>query len=204
MPTFAPTAIQYTITKNPEMAAPLALINLRFVYLKFSIARGYKMIKYAIIVVTLSVLTFQTILLFLKITPVILASPIINPLQLAVMKAGLPDPGEKIYTGVSIASSQTGLSKELLLALMYTESSFNKKAVSNKNYQGLMQIPWRILHEDVNILIGAKILLEKLVLTKGDLLKAIILYKGYSLSSGRGREQADKVIQLTRKLKDGI
>lgn len=89
---------------------------------------------------------------------------------------------------------------------MYSESSFNPKAISSKQYQGLMQIPKSnlLLHkeEDVNTLIGAKILIEKLAITKGDMKTALILYKGWELTDPKGKQQAEKVLSLARRLRE--
>jgi len=65
-----------------------------------------------------------------------------------------------------------------------------------------MQIPYPIYDPDTNILIGAKILREKLALTNGNLEQAIILYKGYANDQARGRIQARKVLRLYRQLQE--
>jgi soluble lytic murein transglycosylase-like protein len=84
---------------------------------------------------------------------------------------------------------------------MYTESSGNPKAVSKSGYKGLMQIPFSIFYSDANILIGAHIFNEKLKQTKGNVIKAIVLYKGYPINSSRGIIQAGKVLALYNRLK---
>jgi soluble lytic murein transglycosylase-like protein len=128
-----------------------------------------------------------------------------NKLQAASIKVGLGDPGDKVLKAVSMASKQTGLSESFLLSLMYSESSFDPKAISSKHYQGLMQIPPSNNHlhqeEDVNTLIGAKILLRKLDATKGNIRSAIVLYKGWPIDHPEGKRQADKVMRLARLLK---
>lgn len=108
---------------------------------------------------------------------------------------------EKLAVAVELASKQSGLSPELLIALMYTESSGNPKAVSKSGYKGLMQIPFSIFYSDANILIGAHIFNEKLKQTKGNVIKAIVLYKGYPINSSRGIIQAGKVLALYNRLK---
>lgn len=85
---------------------------------------------------------------------------------------------DEILDNIFHASAQTGLNPMLLACLAYTESRFNPNAVSKKGYHGVMQIPWKLPYTEANILIGAKILNEKLRITKGDLLKALALYKG--------------------------
>jgi len=83
---------------------------------------------------------------------------------------------------------------------MKTESSFKHDAKSSKGYQGYMQIPFKIHDADINIMIGAKILAEKMRISKGDLVKAICLYKGYPHESRRGQEKARMVIRLYEEL----
>lgn len=128
----------------------------------------------------------------------------LNTLRNAAIKVGIGNPGTKVINAVTVASSQTGLSQEFLLALTYTESMFKKNAISSKNYKGLLQIPHNVFYEDANILIGARIFLEKLVITKGNYRNAIILFKGWPLDDPKGRREADKVITLTSKLKREI
>ena len=138
--------------------------------------------------------------------PIMAQEKMQNKLQEAAIKVGIGDPGEKILNAISLSSKQTGLSQELLLSLMHTESSMNSQAVSSKHYQGLMQIPKSdlLMHkeEDVNTLIGARILLEKLALTKGSLKEAIVLYKGWKITDSEGKRQADKVLALMKKLRE--
>ena len=67
----------------------------------------------------------------------------------------------------------------LLCSLAQTESRFRLNARSPKDYKGILQTPFATMKwADVDILIGAKILKDKLWLSDGDLLKAIQLYKG--------------------------
>jgi len=127
-----------------------------------------------------------------------------NVLRKSAVRVGIGDPGEKILNAISMTSKQTGISESFLLSLMHTESALNRNARSHKNYKGLMQIPQDVYYEDANTLIGARIFLEKLRITDGDYRKALVLYKGWSLTSSEGFRQADKVINLTRKLKEKI
>lgn len=86
---------------------------------------------------------------------------------------------DELTIAINNVAKITNISPILLCALIYTESSFDQKAVSSKNYKGLMQTPWASMRwADVDILIGAKILEEKLVYSKGDLELALALYKG--------------------------
>jgi soluble lytic murein transglycosylase-like protein len=128
----------------------------------------------------------------------------IHPLRQAAIKVGIGDPGKAVIDAVDLTNRQTGLSKELLLALIWTESSFNPRAVSSLNYHGLLQIPQKVYYGDANCLIGARILQEKLKLAKGDYHKAIVMYKGYPIDGLRGKYQANKVMRIARLLKKEV
>jgi soluble lytic murein transglycosylase-like protein len=160
--------------------------------------------KYLTIVMLLIVILLQNLLLTSKIHPVLSSTTSPNKLQVAVMKAGLGDPGKKILDAVVVSARQTGLSEAFIIALMYTESSFNTEAVSSMHYQGLMQIPQKVAYPDANTLIGSRIFLEKLKITKGDYRKALCLYKGWPIDHSEGKRQADKVIKLALKLKENM
>ena len=158
---------------------------------------------------TITVFIIVTIILnFSIILPIKLADDEIeiqkNKLRVAAMENGIGNPGNKILKAVEMASRQTDLSQEFLLSLIYSESSFKKNALSKKNYKGLLQIPQNVPYEDANILIGARIFLEKLAITKGDYRKAIILYKGWPLNHPKGKKEADKVIKLTVNIKEKL
>ncbi len=87
---------------------------------------------------------------------------------------------------INSASTITDLSPLLITALIYTESTFHVNAVSNKGYKGLLQTPDAIMKpgwQDIDILIGCKILKEKLKITNNNLEEALTLYKG-----GRNKE----------------
>ena len=85
----------------------------------------------------------------------------------------------ELTEAIDNAARATNTSPLLLVALIHTESTFKIDAQSNKNYKGLMQTPWASKKwSDVDILIGARILREKLDMTKNDLIKALSLYKG--------------------------
>jgi len=106
----------------------------------------------------------------------------------ALLNLGAPD-GKvgQLAEAVRHAARATNLPRELLVALMYTESTFREDAVSPKRYKGLMQIPQEIPYPDANILVGARILEDKMRLAKGDLELALTMYKG-----GRHKPQAQK------------
>lgn len=148
--------------------------------------------------------TMQMIVLSGKIHPVgypVTVNQEIVLLGDAALKAGMERPSQKIIKAAQIAGEQTGLSKPFLLCLMWSESSFKSNAVSSRNYRGLMQVPYSVYYEDANVLIGARIFMEKLKITKGDYRKALVLYKGWPLGDQRGLAQADKVINLTLRMK---
>jgi soluble lytic murein transglycosylase-like protein len=107
---------------------------------------------------------------------------------------------EKIASSIDMASRQSGLSREFLIALMFTESRGIEKATSSMGYKGLMQIPWPVYYTDANVLIGAHIFNEKMKITNNDMKKALCLYKGYPINSERGIQQANKVIKIYAKL----
>ncbi|HBB16489.1 MAG: hypothetical protein A3J94_06480 [Syntrophus sp. RIFOXYC2_FULL_54_9] len=71
------------------------------------------------------------------------------------------------------------ISPELIVSLIYTESGFRKDAVSPKGYMGLMQTPWASTKwPDIDIMLGVRILEEKLRIAKNNLPLALALYKG--------------------------
>jgi hypothetical protein len=108
---------------------------------------------------------------------------------------GLGAPGGKVgqlAEAVRHASRATKLPHELLIALMFTESTFKEDAVSSKKYKGLMQIPQEIPYPDANILVGARILEEKMRIANGDLHAALAMYKG-----GRLKPLAQKYASQT-------
>lgn len=100
---------------------------------------------------------------------------------------------------VKLATSCTGIKEELFVALMSTESEFNKNAISPKNYKGLMQTPKATFkYPEVDTLYGAKILEDKLKTSNGDMMKALTLYKGGNNSLAR--KYARQTYSLYQKL----
>jgi len=118
--------------------------------------------------------------------------------QLELVLNNLECPKKKIKEvakAIELASEQTKINSILLACLLQTESGFNPKAVSEKNYRGLMQTPTATFKwADVDILHGARILEEKLKLTRGDIVLALALYKGGN--NPVAKKQANKVIAL--------
>lgn len=92
---------------------------------------------------------------------------------------------EEFHLSSKLASSfynigeDTQLDPFLLCSIAQTESRFRLNARSPKNYKGILQTPFATMKwADVDILIGARILKDKLWIANGDLLKALQLYKG--------------------------
>ncbi|HME45162.1 MAG TPA: hypothetical protein VKF36_18865 [Syntrophorhabdales bacterium] len=105
----------------------------------------------------------------------------VDRVKQSLLKVGAPtEKIDELATAVKGASATAGVNPILLVALMYTENeTFDYKAVSEKGYKGLMQTPWASMRwADVDILLGAKILQEKLKLSENNLLEALRLYKG--------------------------
>ena len=102
---------------------------------------------------------------------------------------------------VKIAKISSGFDEELIIALMKTESDFKTTAISVKHYKGLMQTPWASFeYPEVDTLYGVKILEEKLRSTKGNLIKALALYKGGN--NQVARREAKVTYELYKKLLD--
>lgn len=64
-----------------------------------------------------------------------------------------------------------------------------------------MQTPHGVYYADANMIIGAHIFNEKMKQANGDIIKALLLYKGYPIGSERGVMQAKKVLALRDRLK---
>jgi len=121
-------------------------------------------------------------------------------IKATLLKLGCPnDNVDKMTTAVLEGADKIRIDPKLIAALIRTESDFNKEAISIKGYRGLMQTPvathqW----EDVDILIGCRILEEKLGYAKGDIHLALALYKGGN--NPMAKRQAQEVIKLYRSL----
>jgi soluble lytic murein transglycosylase-like protein len=122
-----------------------------------------------------------------------------NIISLKLKKMGASS--EKLPAAFELASKQTGLSTDFLMALIQTESNFNERAISSKGYKGLAQIPHAVYYPDANILIGAHIFNEKMRIANGNVVKAICLYKGFEYDSRRGKDKAKSVLDLYSKLR---
>ena len=120
--------------------------------------------------------------------------------RVALSKVGAPqDKINDLSIAVASAAAITDISPELLVALIKTESEFDYEAVSNKGYKGLMQTPMATMKwAEVDVLIGAKILQEKLRYSKDDLKLALALYKGGN--NKLAKRYAAETYQLYRSL----
>lgn len=148
------------------------------------------------VLITCQIFSIQSIVS--PVSPIIICQE--EPIKVVLKDLGCPENKLKeISNAVILASNQTKLNPYLLSALMFTESNFNFKAISNKNYQGLMQTPTATKEfSDVDVLHGARILEQKLKLTSGNIYEALSLYKG-----GRNKvakKQARDVIVLYKKI----
>ena len=154
----------------------------------------------------------KSILLFLfvtmTVTQVVEISKIVNPIikvnqiettnNIKENLAALGAPKHEIQNlskSIKLASDATNINDRLILALMFTESGFKRWAISPKGYKGLMQTTIASYdYSDVDTLMGARVLQEKLRITKGDLYKALALYKGGDNPEAWG--QAKKVLEM--------
>jgi soluble lytic murein transglycosylase-like protein len=99
--------------------------------------------------------------------------------SLYLVKANKQYVNDRLIRSVQMASKATNIRKELIVALLKTESEFNPRAISPKGYKGLMQTPSATFsYPEVDVMHGACILKDKLHDSKGDLMSAMILYKG--------------------------
>jgi hypothetical protein len=165
-------------TENHERSAAHAAVSLA---------------KYAVLLVCASVLwvqfhSFTELIVPVQVRPTD-TQQVVRPtdtqpadrVKQSLLKVGAPpEKIDELTTAIKGASASAQVSPILLVALMYTENeSFDYKAVSRKGYKGLMQTPWASMRwADVDTLLGAKILQEKLKLSGNNLLEALRLYKG--------------------------
>ncbi len=111
---------------------------------------------------------------------------------------------DAISKAINNAAQLTDISPLLIATLLKTESNFDYKAVSSANYKGLMQTPTATYEfADVDVLHGARILQQKLRMSRGDLKQALIYYKGGVTPEGIiiATGQANDVIQRLENLK---
>lgn len=108
--------------------------------------------------------------------------PLMEASRYSLLHRGAPkDQIETLSRAVTNACKVANhqISPALVVSLMDTESGFRKDAVSSEGYMGLMQTPWASTKwPDVDILLGVRILEEKLRRTDNNLPLALALYKG--------------------------
>jgi hypothetical protein len=93
------------------------------------------------------------------------------------------------------ASGVTRVDPILLACLLHTESRFKKDSVSKKGYKGEAQTIRFSQFSSVNILEGAEVFRDKLLLSKGDTLEALARYKG-GKDKREAQDQAREVLRL--------
>ncbi|MET4693755.1 lytic transglycosylase domain-containing protein [Endozoicomonas lisbonensis] len=107
------------------------------------------------------------------------------------MQPFIKDPGQRIQLLQSVhrEASRTNLPAELVLALIHTESSFDRFAVSSAGAQGLMQVMpfWKsvigrpddnLTDIETNLRYGSAILSHYLERESGNLTRALARYNG--------------------------
>jgi soluble lytic murein transglycosylase-like protein len=108
----------------------------------------------------------------------------------------------RITDSVFNLSRKHGFNPYLVMAIILVESRFNRHAVSKAGACGLMQVNYpvwknelniersRIFQVDYNIELGLTILKGYMLETKGDLIKALILYNnGYNSTTNNYHEK---------------
>ena len=140
----------------------------------------------------------------------VLQNSLVQPIRIVDQKTstmvklqsiGITSNVQQIAKAVEVASKQSGLSTDFLIALMWTESSGKLRARSVSGYSGLMQTPHGVYYADANMIIGAHIFNEKMKQANNNLILALCLYKGYGAATKRGIQQAEKVLALRDRLK---
>jgi soluble lytic murein transglycosylase-like protein len=110
---------------------------------------------------------------------------------------------EKLTDPIEIAALRWGIDPNLIIAIIQTESEFKKYAKSSKRYHGYMQIPKPIYDEYLNIDIGTGILREKINRANGNIRIANFYYKGFKVTSSRGKWAVNRVMKIYANLKEG-
>lgn len=126
-------------------------------------------------------------------------------------KFGVPvDLSRRIVSSAFTEAQSTGLSPQLLLAVMERESGFQPKVRSSAGAVGLMQVMGKfhshklerpgmdLTHPETNIKLGALVLKEYLEKTGGNLQKALFGY------SGGAKTYAGRVLSTYQELKNKI
>jgi hypothetical protein len=118
----------------------------------------------------------------------------------ALIQMGCKENTNAVAKAILECSDKIKVKPLLIAALMVTESNFNIRARSSKGYVGLMQTPIATKeYIDVDVLLGCRILESKMRIAKGDMKKALGLYKGGT--NNEARRQAVAVLALYKTLK---
>jgi len=121
---------------------------------------------------------------------------VMNEIKKDLKTLGAPEKElESLSRSIKMASETTNINSKIITSLMYTESTFKKDVISSKGYKGLMQTPEATFKfSEVDTLLGAKVLQEKLNISNGNLLEALTLYKGGN--NNASRQYAKEVLQI--------
>ena len=108
----------------------------------------------------------------------------------------------RIADSVFTLSRKHGFNPYLVMAVIFVESRFNRRAVSGKGACGLMQVNYpvwkdalnidrkKIFQIEYNIELGLTILKGYLLETRGDIIRALILYNnGYNYTGNNFHEK---------------
>jgi soluble lytic murein transglycosylase-like protein len=108
----------------------------------------------------------------------------------------------RITDAVFSLSNKHGFNPYLVMALIFVESRFDRRAVSGKGACGLMQVNYpvwknklnidrrKLFEVDYNIELGLTILKGYLLETRGDIVRALILYNnGYNYTGNNFHER---------------
>jgi len=115
--------------------------------------------------------------------------------------AGAPEKRiPELSNAIVMVSRAKDVSPAFIIALIKTESTFDKNAKSPKGYKGEMQTPWSCEFSDTNISYGVNIYLDKLKMAKGDMLRALAMYKGGNTPPPAAWTQAQHTYNLYKQL----
>jgi soluble lytic murein transglycosylase-like protein len=125
----------------------------------------------------------------------------VDPTEVALLSLGAPRKEVKELTrAVRIASQATNFAEKLTVAVIYTESRFNRNAVSSAGYKGIAQTPTATFkYPAVDALHGMSILRDYYNAT-GNLEDALTLYKGGKLTNNTARGYARETIRIYENL----
>jgi hypothetical protein len=111
------------------------------------------------------------------------------------------------------SAKSNGIDPTLWACIVETESEYNMTAKSSMGYKGLAQTPQAVMKTGfitADLTYGTCTLKEKLIISKGDMLKAITFYKGskelYDAKGKKtkGHEQALEALALYKRVKSKL